>query len=217
MELLELKSAWDIIIQETISKNSIDEFVITKSANSRSKTVLSKIKRVMYFKFIFGGLTLLSGIVMVAGLFIAPEKFIFLERIFNLNENRIFLSSVVLFVSGMLFANFLVFRGIINFNHSINLKSSLQRFIKIMERTIKLNIYSGTIFNTAAITWVFYAFYFKGEPFLWGARLIVLAIVPFITFTAMYFWSRYEQQLKFGNYLNQLKSNLKDIEQSDEQ
>ena len=57
MELLELKSVWDVVVEDTISKERVDEFVVEKSIKKDSKSVLAKIKRVMLFKFAFGGLS----------------------------------------------------------------------------------------------------------------------------------------------------------------
>lgn len=213
MELLELKSVWDVVIQETIKANKIDEFVVAKSIKKDSKTVIAKIKRVMYLKFFLGGLTLVVSVLMAIGTFVIPEKFTFLESIFNVTENRIFLSTMIIFIGGMLTANYFAFKGIRLFNSSeTNIKTSLEKFIKIMGRTIRLNIYSGAIFNAFAITWIFYAIAFKEELFNWNMKGFIVAIVPIVTFVVFYFWGRYEQKLKFGNYLDQLKDNLKSLE-----
>jgi len=53
MELLELKSVWNAVIDESNPKDNIDRFVVEKSIKKDSKSVLGKIKRVMYFKFSF--------------------------------------------------------------------------------------------------------------------------------------------------------------------
>ena len=214
MELVELKSIWDVVIEDTISKESIDEFVVAKSIKKDSKTVLAKIKRVMYLKFIIGGFTLLVSVLMFIGSFIMPEKVIFLENIFDLTENRLFLLCIAVFILGMLTVNFLAFKEIKKFDRSTStIKASLQKFVKIMEDTIKLNIYSGAIFNAMLFTWIFYATAFKDEPFSWEPKGYIVLAVPFVTFILLYFLGKYEQKLKFGNYVNQLKSNLKDIEE----
>ncbi|GAB4242690.1 MAG: hypothetical protein Tsb0034_20210 [Ekhidna sp.] len=216
MELLELKSVWDVVVKDTINRDYADEYVVTKVIKKDSKAVLSKIKRVMYAKFVFGGLTLVAGIVMVIGLFVAPNKFTFLNKIFSLTENKVFLSSVVLFVAGMLTANYLAFKQIIRFDYGVDLRTSLERFIKIMGQTIRLNVYSGAIFNSAAITWVIYAFVYRNEPFQWNIRgLGLVMIVSVLAFIVMYFISRYEQRIKFGNHLDELKSQLKEMEEND--
>ncbi|MGB3468232.1 MAG: hypothetical protein WBA74_23300 [Cyclobacteriaceae bacterium] len=216
MELLELKSVWDVVVKDTIARDHVDDFVVAKVIKKDSKALLSKIKRVMYAKFVLGGVTLVAGIVMVIGLFAEPDKFTFLEKIFSLTENKVFLSSVVLFVAGMLSGNYFAFREIARFNYGVNLHTSLQRFIKIMEQTIKLNVYSGSIFNSVALTWIFYAFTYRNEPFQWNiSGFGSVMIVSVLAFIVMYIISRYEQRLKFGNHLDQLKSQLKEMEEND--
>ncbi|MGB5820939.1 MAG: hypothetical protein WBG90_15745, partial [Saonia sp.] len=110
MELLELKSVWDVVVAETISKEHVDEFVVAKSIKKDSKTVLAKIKRVMYLKFSVGGLSVILCAALLTGSFIEPEKFTFYESFFDLTDNRIFLVTVIIFMLGMLSWNFRAFR-----------------------------------------------------------------------------------------------------------
>ena len=141
MELLELKSVWDVVVEDTISKERVDEFVVEKSIKKDSKSVLAKIKRVMLFKFAFGGLSLVICLVMLVGSFIDPEQFAFYESIFDVTDNRIFLATIIVFMSAMLSWNFKAFQEIKRFETKTrSVKESLTRFISIMGRTIKLNI-----------------------------------------------------------------------------
>ncbi|HCY83009.1 MAG TPA: hypothetical protein DHV22_16130, partial [Xanthomarina gelatinilytica] len=110
MEFLELKSVWDVVVEDTISKERMDEFVVEKSIKKDSKSVLTKIKRVMLFKFAFGGLSLVICLIMLIGSYANPEKFIFYENIFDLTDNRIFLVTIILFMAAMLSWNFKAFR-----------------------------------------------------------------------------------------------------------
>lgn len=215
MELLELKSIWDAVVDETISQEKVDEFVVEKSIKKDSKSVLGKIKRVMYFKFIFGGLTLVGSIVMLIGSFITPEKFTFLENIFDIIDNRIFLANVFLFMSAMLSWNFRAFREIQNFQmRPINVKLSLARFIGIMGQAIKLNVYSSVVFNSIALGWMCYLVN-NYKRFVEGTLQISFLVIGVVSISAFifYFLSRFEQKMKFGNYLNQLRSNFKDLEE----
>ena len=213
MELLELKSVWGAVVDETISKEKVDEFVVEKSIKKDSKSVLTKIKRVMYFKFIIGSLSLLIGFVMFIGSFINPERFTFYEAIFDLTDNRIFLITIIAFMSAMLSWNFKAFRQIKHFEaRARNVKESLRKFICIMGRTIKLNVYSGAAFNSIALGWIFYLLNNK-KDFIKGSFQITLVVilVTIVGAVIFYYISRYEQKVKFGNYLNQLKSNLDDL------
>lgn len=212
MELLELKSIWDVVIQDTITRNSIDEFVVSQSTKKGSGAILGKIKRVMYLKFLLGGVTLAACISALIGLLATPEKFTFFQSAFTLLEQRIFLLNGVVFIMGMLAANYMAFREIKSFNHGTDIRTSLRRLIRIMRRTIRLNTYTGAIFNAFTFTWIFYVMALRNEPFSWRIEVLIVAIVSFVTCILFYFLSRYEQKLKFGNYLKTLKENLESLE-----
>ena len=213
MDLLELKSVWNMVVDETISKDNVDEFAVERSIKKDSKSVLAKIKSVMYFKFIFGTTTLLVCSVMLIGSFINPEEFTFLEPIFDLIDNRIFLATVIVFMTAMLSWNFKAFREIKSFEtKATTIKESLKKLIHIMEKTIKLNIYSSIAFNSVALGWIAYLVN-NSKGYIDGIFQITLLVILVIILGAItfYFLSNYEQKLKFGNYVNQLKSNLEDL------
>ena len=213
MELLELKSVWNAVVHETISKDKMDEFVVETSIKKESKTVLAKIKKVMYLKFVVGGFSLILGVLILLGTFIEPEKFTFYETIFDLTDNRMFLATIIIFMSAMLSWNFRAFREIKRFEtRTTTIKESLYKFIDLMGRTIKLNVYFGTVFNCVALGWICYLVNNK-IGFAEGLFQITLIaiLVTAVGAVVFYFLSRYEQKLKFGNYLSQLKSNLEDL------
>jgi hypothetical protein len=213
MELLELKSVWQAVVEDTIAKDKVDGFVVEKSIKKDSKSVLAKIKRVMYFKFSLGGLSVVICIAMLIGSFINPTKFTFYEKIFDETDNRIFLATIILFMVAMLSWNLRAFREIKQFETTTaTVKESLKRFIGIMGQTITLNIYSGVVFNSIALGWIFYLLNNR-KGFAEGTLQITLMVLAVIVISAVvfYFLSRYEQKIKFGNYLKQLKTNLKDL------
>ena len=217
MELLELKSVWDVAIEDAISKERVDEFVVTKSIKKDSKTVLNKIKRVMYFKFFLGGLSLILCTTVLVGSFIEPENFTFYESVFDLNDNRIFLGTIVLFMSAILSWNFKAFREVSHFETTTaSVKESLRKLVSIMGKTIQLNIYSGAAFNALALGWVFYLINNKKGFFMDTIEIVLMTVLVIVVAVILsFFISRFEQKLKFGNYLNQLKSNLKDMDEND--
>ncbi|MHA7056479.1 hypothetical protein ACWGOQ_0004625 [Aquimarina sp. M1] len=215
MELLELKSVWDVIVEDTITKNNVDESMVEESIKKDSKSVLAKIRRVMYVKFSLGGLSLILCVAMLIGSFINPEKFLFYESIFDLTDNRIFLATAIVFLSAMLSWNFKAFQEIKHFEtKTTNVKESLVRFINIMGRAIKLNVYSGAVFNSIAFGWICYLANNK-KDFVEGTFQITLMVTLAIVLGAVvfYYMSQYEQKVKFGNYLDQLKAFLKDLQE----
>ena len=213
MELLELKSVWNTVVDEIIPKDTIDTFVLEKSIKKDSKAVLGKIKRVMYFKFIFGTFSIIFGSVLFIGSFINPDKFTFLKTIFSLIDHQIFLVTIIAFMVTMLIWNFRAFYEIKQFeSKTTNIKVSLEKFIGIMAKTIKLNVYSSIAFNSVALGWIAYLVNNK-KHFIEGTfqTALLVAAVVMVSAITFYFLSNYEQKLKFGNYLNQLKSNLNDL------
>ncbi len=217
MELLELKSVWDVVIEKTISKEHVDEFVVAKSIKKDSKTVLTKIKRVMFLKFFLGGLSLILCVGVLVGSFIEPEKITFYEGIFSLSDIRAFLATVIIFLAGMLSWNFRAFLKIKHFEtKAVSVKESLKKFIDIMDKTIKLNIYSGVVFNSLALGWIFYIINNKKEIFTDTVEIVLMTVlIVVLGIVLSFFMNRYEQKIKFGNYLNHLKSNLEDIEENE--
>jgi hypothetical protein len=213
MELLELKSVWSAVVDETISRDRIDEDVVEKSIKKDSKSVLAKIKRVMYLKFSLGGLCLVLCSAILTGSFVAPEKFTFYEFIFDLTDNRIFLATLIVFLLGMLTWNLRAFREIKRFETSaMSVKESLHRFIGIMVKTIKLNVYSETAFNAMALAWVCYLANNK-IGFANGIfqLVVIIGLALGLGAVVFYYLSRYQQKIKFGGYLDQLKSNLDNL------
>lgn len=215
MELLELKSVWKAVIDESILKDTIDTLVVENSIKKDSKSVLGKIKSVMYFKFIFGTFSVLATSVMFIGSFINPDQFTFLETICSLTDNRILLATIIAFMTAMLSWNFRAFGEIKQFErNTTNIKVSLEKFIGIMAQTIKLNVYSSMVFNSVAIGWFAYLLN-NTQHFIEGTFQItlVVAVVVMVSAITFYFISSYEQKVKFGNHLDQLKSNLYDLDE----
>jgi hypothetical protein len=210
---MELKSVWSSVINEKISRDTVGEDVVEKSIRKDSKAVLARLKKVMYLKFSLGGLCLVLCSVVLTGSFFAPEKFTFYEFIFDLADNRIFLATLIAFLMGMLTWNLRAFREIKRFEISAtSVKESLHRFIGIMEKTIKLNVYSETVFNAMALAWVCYLANNK-IGFADGIFQIVVIVGLALGLGAIvfYYLSTYQQKIKFGGYLKQLKSNLDDL------
>ncbi len=214
MELLELKSTWDVIVEDTAAKNFVDDFLVSKSIRKGSKMALAKIKRVMYMKFFLGGASLIYCMVFIVGSYVDPDQFSFLEGIMSLSDNRLLLASAALFLASMLSWNYLAFKEIKQFETKANdLKRSLRKFTKILSRTIKLNIYFGTLFNALAVGWVFYLADNK-FAFLEGKGVILIATLGVVVSSAVFFFflNRYDQKVKFGNHLEALKEDLEDLE-----
>jgi len=212
MELIELKNIWQYA-NSTEEKESIEEGFVLKTIHKESSTEVSKIKNVIFFKLIFGGLvgimTLLFSILSI----IIPEKVTFFNSIFSPLEYTIFFSSMALSIGVIVFYNYKVFRAITKFQtSSVDIKDSLIRVIRVLENAISINIYSDALITPVMITWLVYAKVFSEKELTLGLGILVLVVIPILTFCISYFFQRYTQKLKFGNYIDRLKSYLKTLE-----
>lgn len=216
MEFVELKSVWEAVVEESISKDTIDVYGVEQSISKDSNSVLAKIKRVMYFKFLLGFFFLFLFLFLLLGSFLKPGKFTFYEAILETQDNQIFLVTGILFITAMLSCNYRAFREIIFFEaNASNVKESLRRFIGIMEKTIRLNIYISTTFDSIALGWIAYLVNKKAGLVEGAIQLSALVIVAAtIGALAFYFVARFNQKVKFGNYLDRLKSNLEDLNEN---
>nr|WP_321233799.1 hypothetical protein [uncultured Psychroserpens sp.] len=214
MELLELKSIWNIVTEEAIKNHMINEYEVKTTIQKDSKTTLSKIKRVMKLKLFIGSLvgvlTLLFSIVSI----VKPNEIAFFDFAFSPKEYALFF--IIMFV-GMLFMvihNLKAYKVLLEFEKSSeDLKNALTKIIKVMENAMKLNIYSDAFITPIVVTWITYAKVFSEREMTFKLGIIVLVVIPLLIFCFSYFFQRFAQKLKFGNYVNQLKSYLKSLEE----
>jgi len=213
MELLGLKTIWQSITANTIEKDIVEERFVSKTIHSKSNAEVSKIKRVMLFKLVFGSLAGIMTILFAILSITNPAKVTFFNSIFSPSEYTIFFGSMALSISVMVILNYRAFRVITKFQtSSTNLKDSLARVIKVMENAMKLNIYSDALMTPIIVTWMTYAKVFSERELTLKLGVIVLVVVPLLTFSFSYFFQSYSQKLKFGNFVSRLKSYLKSLE-----
>ena len=207
MELLELKSIWDIVVEDTISKERVDEFLVEKSIKKDSKSVLAKIRGVMYVKFLIGGIFLIIFLLMLLGSILKPVKYGLYSAIFDVTEYRIFLCTGIFFLMGTLSWNIRAFRQIRHFErNSSSIKESLGRFIRIMNKTIKFNVYFSAAFDSIVFGWICYLLNRKIGLVEGSIQVAVLVLLAAILGAFVFFsLARFKQKVKFGNYLDKLK------------
>lgn len=213
MELAELQSVWSFVTADIEQKDLVDERTVAQTMHKRSKAELANIKRAMHYKFIFGGVT---GIIC-AGSAIAsvlvPEHFHPLDVIFGTTETIIFYTTLAIALFTMLWFNHRAYQQIYQVqNGAGDLRSSLGQFIEVMEEAIRFNIYSDTFMSPVFFTWFYYAYAFRDHPLAWDLRTLVLMLFPFAVGIFSFFVQRYLQHLKFGRYLDRLKTYLQALE-----
>ena len=214
MELLELKSVWSIVAKETIKNHIIDDYVVKTTIQKDSKTTLSKIKRVMKLKLLMGSLVGILTLSFAILSIIKPNEITFFDFAFSPKEYTIFFIIMFLAMFFMVAHNFKAYKVISEFEKSSeDLKTALTKIIKVMKNAMKLNIYSDAFITPIVLTWIVYAKVFSTRDMTLKLGVIVLVIIPIATFLFSFFFQRFSQKLKFGNYVNQLKSYLKSLEE----
>lgn len=214
MKLSELKSTWNALEEEKAPKDTSAILGLERLPKTHSRSTLAKIKRSLLFKLWFAGTTLLISSTILTGSFIRPAKFTFFESFLDLTDNRILLVTMVIFLVIILIGNARAFKEIRSFQTKADtIKVSLAHFIGIMERTIRLNIFTNTAFNTLVVGWIGFLIGQRTGIFGEVEPLMVPLALGGLGALLFYRLAQYGQQLKFGRYLDQLKSNLKTLKE----
>ncbi len=212
MELIELKSAWDLLQQDIVNNDKVEESKIVTSIHSKSKSEISKIKRVLYLKFVVALLSIVAAIGL-ALISIINTTFNPLDFIFSPFESATFFLIMALSISVMVYFNYKAYSQIKSVqSSSLNLKANLESFIGAMKNAIAFNIFSDTIMTPIIATWIYYAYAFKNHQLGFDLRTALLIILPFVIGVLSYFFQRFMQHLKFGKYLNRLSDYLNSLQ-----
>jgi len=214
MDLIELKSAWNLLQQDVISKDKVDEEEIMASVHSKSKSEISKIKRGLQVKFVIASVSILFAAALALLSIIKPALNP-LDFIFSHVESAAFLGLMALSLAAMVCFNLRAYSQIEAVESSaLNLKENLQIFIGAMNKAIAFNIYSDTFMTPIIVTWVYYAYAFRDHPFDTDLRTAFLFILPILTGVLSYLLGRFMQQLKFGKYLGRLSGYLESLQKN---
>ena len=212
MELIELKSAWDLLQQDVINNDKVEESKIATSIHSKSKSEISKIKRALYLKFIVASLSIVAAIGL-ALISIKNTTFNPLDFIFSPLESVTFFLIMALSISVMVYFNYKAYSQIKAVqSSSLNLKANLESFIGAMKNAIIFNIFSDTIMTPIIATWIYYAYAFKNQQLGFNLRTALLITLPFVIGILSYLFQRFLQHLKFGKYLNRLSDYLNSLQ-----
>jgi hypothetical protein len=213
MELVELKSIWHLINADINQGNFVDEQIITETIHKKSETEVGKIRRALQFKLAIGGFVWLLGVGLMIGIFVEPNKFNTLDSIFSPYETIVFYSTLIGSLATMLWFNYQAYRNIATAEaQALPLKKSLEVVISGMKKAMKFNIYSDTFMSPIIITWLLYAYAYRGDQFTWDWRILIIVSAPFVIGVLAYLLQRFMQKLKFGNYVKRLESYLEELE-----
>jgi len=214
MELTELKSAWNLLQQDVISKDTVEEEKIKTSVHSKSKSEISKIKRGLHIKFVIASVSIVFAAAL-AFLSILKPALNPLDFIFSPLESAAFLGLMALTLAAMVHLNLRAYSQIEGVEASaLNLKENLQGFIVAMKKAIAFNIFSDAFMTPIIFTWVYYAYAFRGHPFDTDVRTALLFILPILFGLLPYLLGRFLQRLKFGKYLDRLSGYLESLKKN---
>lgn len=212
MELIELKSAWDLLQQDVISNDSVEEHKIAMSIHSKSRSEISKIKRGLQVKFVIASVSIVFAAAL-AFLSILKPALNPLDFIFSPIESAAFLGLMAFSLAAMVYFNFQAYSRIKAVqSSSLNLKDNLERFVYAMKTGIAFNIYSDAFITPIIFTWAYYAYAFRDQPFDTDVRTALLFILPILVGVLSYLLGRFLQHLKFGKYLDRLGGYLESLQ-----
>lgn len=212
MDLIELKSAWDLLQKDVINNDKVDDEKLRESIHSKSKSEISKIKRGLQVKFVIGSASIVLAAAFALLSMIKPA-FNPLDFIFSPVESAAFLGIMAITLAAMVVFNLRAYTQIeaVEFS-ALNLKENLEHFIKAMKQAIAFNIYSDMFITPIIVTWVYYAYAFRDHPLDTDLRTAFLFILPILSALLSYLLARYMQQLKFGKYLDRLYGYLDSLQ-----
>lgn len=212
MDLIELKSAWDLLQQDVISKDKVEEDKILTSVHSKSKSEISKIKRGLQVKFVIASVSIVFAGALALLSLIKPALNP-LDFIFSPLESAAFLGLMALSLAAMVYFNLRAYSQIDAVESSaMNLKDNLKGFIGAMKKAIAFNIFSDTFMTPIIFAWVYYAYAFRDHQMGFDLRTTLLFVLPILIGLLSYLLGRFMQHLKFGKYLNRLHTYLDSIQ-----
>lgn len=209
MELAELQMAWNLINTDIQSGNLVSEQTVEKTMHRRSQTELAGIKRALHQKFLIGSVTAIISLGAGLASTLVPEHFHPLDFLFDAGETTLFYTTLAVSLSVMLGFNYRAYRAIRRMERQApSIKHALKEFIRIMETAIRFNIYSDTFMSPIFFTWFYYAYAFREHELGWDLRTLILAVLPIGVGLFSFYFQKYVQYLKFGRYLERLRSYL---------
>ena len=212
MDIIELKSAWNLLQQDIVNNDRVEENKIMTSIHSKSKSEISKIKNSLHFKFIVASLSIVVAISLAIATILNPTINP-LDFVFSPLESVLFFIIMALSVAIMVLLNYKAYIQIRDIQQSdLNLKDNLTSFIHAMKKAISFNIFSDAFMTPVVFAWLYYAYAFKNHPLAFDLRTALLFVLPILVSVLSYFVQRFMQHLKFGKYLNRLNDYLKSLQ-----
>mgnify|MGYP000185406337 CR=1 FL=1 len=208
----ELLLAWEEVQIEDL--RNIEPQEMHQLMHRPSQLELAQIKRSLRLKFLIGGAVFVLFLILATGSFFNTQALQYLEIEISPLNIQLFLWSITISLSLMLAINYRAYQRLQALQtRAHSLKAMLEEFILAMEKAIRFNIYSDTLMTPILITWAYYIKAYEKTAFQWGLQAAFLLLLPLIIGTLSYYFQRYQQELRFGQYLQRLKSILRSLEE----
>lgn len=201
MELDELKSILNDV--GSTKKNAAE---LEKYLHVQSSGVLSRIKRNLLYEFVFGVLLIVFATVLILLVFSND-----LTKWFGLFSMAV--------CGGFTVYVMILYKKIRLYEKTtLPLQTSLQQVIRIMERFIRLYFQLTMLMIPAAFILAFLTSYLKAKdvydpaPFFTAGKIAFYVGFIVIFSFLMYFFTRWYLKKLYGNHLQKLRNQLKDLQ-----
>ncbi len=219
MELDELRDIWNETAQKHSERYWINASVVKGMIEQRSHTTVANIKRTLLFKIRMAGFTGLVSLVMAGfHLFNPLQTPLFLEQMLTLNEAGIINLVLGALLIGIAYSNYQNYLRIVRFDKSAEpLQLTLVAIREIIQRIMKLVIYSDLIFSPLIVGFISYLSLFQRDGFLLDHRIAYLLLAVTVTGILSYVINRWFLKRKFSRDLNRINECLNELDTLDQE
>lgn len=217
MELTDLKSIWDKVVEEDKTTYTLDEQDIKKMIAKKSNVLFSQITRELKMKRWFMGIVGITSVLLSSVYLLDTDDSYLFDNVFS----RVEMSLLTLFMGLLiviLFINIVrSYRQMSMFqSSSSDLKTALSTSKKLLERIQKLAVFSDSFALPLVIGWYTYRKLFGEGAFVWDIRIFYVFLAATITLILIFLISRSMQRRKFGKYISRLQAHIDDMQVLDE-
>lgn len=220
MDLEELKSIWEKTTQKGVEGYFVSHEELQRLIRQRSNSAVSKIKRGIRNKVLMAGgvglfLITFSMIAFNSGepLFSFPESFSNAESNFDVAVFYLVFGVVISFIS--LF-NFISYRKIQDIEkYDLDLRSSIQCVLQIIQRAIRVKIYSDMSVVPATVLIIMLIHVMSETPMDLTAQTVVLIMLGAAGFAVFsYYLTKWGQNRRYGEQIEILKKCLMELDEN---
>jgi ABC-type transport system involved in cytochrome c biogenesis permease subunit len=219
MELEQLKTVWKKTTEREVEGYFVSKKEVQRLIGKRSNTTIFQIKRKIRNKvFMAGGIGLML-LAFAAYLFTAEEQVFelfesFVDPTSNLEMGAFYLvfGLVICFIS---IFNAFSYRKILKIeNRKSDLKSTIQSILAILQKAIKVKIYSDTLVIPGTILSLVLIDLISSIGIFPNTNILLVFVLGSVVFaTLSYFITTYGQSKRYGSQIRALEDCLTELEE----